>query len=130
MQSNTLCLQVDQWLDFSSALTSGAGLEAACGVFNHYLSLRTFLVDYSLTVADVACWGQLQGLRWHVWPHSPCMMQIACLFIMLSGGSCTVNLRNAAVICWPPDNDGDGINPCSLVMGTVEKRRCLLVMWY
>ncbi|KAK9821493.1 hypothetical protein WJX74_002572 [Apatococcus lobatus] len=57
--------RVDQWLDFSCGLTSGAGLEGACGVINYYLSLRTFLVDYCLTVADIACWGQLQGtLQW------------------------------------------------------------------
>lgn len=53
--------QVDQWLEFSSVLVSGAGLESACAVINDYLSLRTFLVDYSVTAADVACWGQLQG---------------------------------------------------------------------
>ncbi|KAK9867379.1 hypothetical protein WJX84_011083 [Apatococcus fuscideae] len=53
--------RVDQWLEFSSVLVSGAGLESACAVINDYLSLRTFLVDYSVTAADVACWGQLQG---------------------------------------------------------------------
>ena len=111
-------MQVDQWLDFSSALTSGAGLEAACGVINHYLSLRTFLVDFCLTVADVACWGQLQGLHWHFWPHSSCMMQAACLSKVVIISSCTVNLCHAPDICLPPDNDGDGIKPRSLVMGT------------
>ncbi len=56
-----LIFQVDEWLDFSLALVSGAGLEGACKVMNDFLSLRTFLVDYSVSVADVACWGQLQG---------------------------------------------------------------------
>ena len=52
---------MDQWLDFAGLLTSGAGLEAACEAINTYLTLRTFLVDYKVTAADIACWGQLEG---------------------------------------------------------------------
>ncbi|KAK9829157.1 hypothetical protein WJX72_004236 [[Myrmecia] bisecta] len=54
--------QIDEWLDFANSLVSGGGLEGACAVANHYLSLRTYLVGYALSVADIACWGQLQGL--------------------------------------------------------------------
>ena len=54
-------LQVDQWLDFSPALGPGAGLEAACAIANEFLQLRTFLVGYRLSLADLACWGQLAG---------------------------------------------------------------------
>lgn len=54
-------LQVDQWLDFSTSLVSGAGLEAVCGVVDQFLSLRTYLVGYKLSIADLQIWGQLQG---------------------------------------------------------------------
>ncbi|KXZ44656.1 hypothetical protein GPECTOR_64g150 [Gonium pectorale] len=53
--------QVDQWLETAAGIVSGAGLEAQCSALNDYLTLRTFLVGYSLTVADLAVWGQLQG---------------------------------------------------------------------
>lgn len=54
-------VQVDQWLDFSDALVSSAGLEAVCGVIDQYLSLRTYIVGYQLSIADLQVWGQLQG---------------------------------------------------------------------
>ena len=59
--------QVDQWLDFSDAIVSGAGLEAVCGVVDQFLSLRTYLVGYQLSIADLQVWGQLQGR------HNPVM---------------------------------------------------------
>ena len=52
-------MQVDQWLDYAPCLAAGPGLEAACSALNTYLALRSFLVGYSLTIADLACWGQL-----------------------------------------------------------------------
>lgn len=55
-------MQVDQWLDFSTSLVSGAGLEAVCGVVDQFLSLRTYLVGYKLSIADLQIWGQLQGV--------------------------------------------------------------------
>ena len=54
-------MQVDQWLDFSDSIVSGAGLEAVCGVVDQFLSLRTYLVGYQLSSADLQVWGQLQG---------------------------------------------------------------------
>ncbi|KAK9795898.1 hypothetical protein WJX73_001913 [Symbiochloris irregularis] len=69
-------VQVDQFLDFASQLVAGAGLEAACTAMNDYLAVRTFLAGYSLTAADVACWGQLEGTpvwdkmsRSNAYPH-------------------------------------------------------------
>ncbi|EFN53000.1 hypothetical protein CHLNCDRAFT_137448 [Chlorella variabilis] len=57
--------QVDQWLDISQTLLPGAGFEAAAASVNDFLSLRTFLAGYSLSLADVACWAQLQlTLQW------------------------------------------------------------------
>lgn len=63
-------MQVDEWLDFAPQLASGAGLEAACAAVNVYLALRTFLVDYRMTAADVACWGQLEGKQFALRPTS------------------------------------------------------------
>jgi glutamyl-tRNA synthetase len=58
-------LQVDQWLDIAQTLVPGSGFEAVASAVNEYLSLRTFLVGYSLTLADVAAWAQLQlTLQW------------------------------------------------------------------
>ena len=54
-------VQVDEWLDRASQVVSGASFEPLCASINSYLSLRTFLVGYAPTVADVALWGQLQG---------------------------------------------------------------------
>jgi len=54
--------QVDQWLEFAGSLAPGSALEAACAVANEYLQLRTYLVGYRLSLADLACWGQLAGV--------------------------------------------------------------------
>ncbi|KAL0031306.1 hypothetical protein WJX79_002120 [Trebouxia sp. C0005] len=64
--SNALAaVQVDQWLDFSTAIVSGASLEAVCGIVDQFLSLRTYLVGYKLSIADLQIWGQLQAsLQW------------------------------------------------------------------
>ena len=59
-----LSSQVDQWLEFSDAIVSGAGLAAVCGVIDQYLSLRTYLVGYQLSIADLQVWGQLQGTNY------------------------------------------------------------------
>lgn len=55
--------QVDQWLEFAPHLVTGGGLAPACMTVNEALSLRTFLVGYSLTIADIAVWAQLQSAR-------------------------------------------------------------------
>ena len=54
-------LQVDQWLDYAAFLTAGPGFEAACAALDAYLAFRSFLVGYNLTIADLACWGQLES---------------------------------------------------------------------
>ena len=52
---------MDQWLETSSLLVVGQGFDAMCSRLSDYLSLRSFFVGYSLTAADLALWGQLQG---------------------------------------------------------------------
>ena len=53
--------QVDQWLDYAPYLAAGPGLESACSALNTYLAFRSFLVGYSISIADLACWGQLES---------------------------------------------------------------------
>jgi hypothetical protein len=57
-----LKLQVDQWLDFAPQLVAGASFAAACEAANAALTLRTYLAGHSMSVADVAVWGQLKGV--------------------------------------------------------------------
>ena len=57
-----LCLlQVSSWLEYATYIVGGGALEPACRTLNEALSMRTFLAGYSLSVADMAIWGQLQG---------------------------------------------------------------------
>lgn len=63
--AHTHAPQVDQWLDISQTLVPGAGFEGVCASANDFLSLRSFLVGHAPTLADVACWAQLQlTLQW------------------------------------------------------------------
>ncbi|KAJ9186076.1 hypothetical protein P3X46_005619 [Hevea brasiliensis] len=58
--------QIDEWLDYSSILSSGSEFENACTYIDSYLEKRTFLVGYCLSIADIAIWSGLAatGLRW------------------------------------------------------------------
>lgn len=53
--------QVGTWLEYATYIVGGGALEPACRTLNEALSMRTFLAGYSLSVADMAIWGQLQG---------------------------------------------------------------------
>ncbi|XP_057862359.2 glutamate--tRNA ligase, cytoplasmic isoform X1 [Cryptomeria japonica] len=58
--------QIDEWLEYAPIFSSGADFEKACTYVDNYLSLRTFLVGYNLSVADIAIWSGLAGAgqRW------------------------------------------------------------------
>nr|XP_010941452.1 glutamate--tRNA ligase, cytoplasmic [Elaeis guineensis] len=58
--------QIDEWLDYAPIFLSGSEFEGACSDVDGYLSLRTFLVGYSLSIADIAVWSGLAGTgqRW------------------------------------------------------------------
>ncbi|XP_050221692.1 glutamate--tRNA ligase, cytoplasmic [Mercurialis annua] len=58
--------QIDEWLDFSSILSSGSEFQTACTYIDGFLETRTFLVGYSLSIADMAVWAGLAGAgqRW------------------------------------------------------------------
>ena len=52
---------MSNWLEYATYIVGGGALEPACRTLNEALSMRTFLAGYSLSVADMAIWGQLQG---------------------------------------------------------------------
>ncbi|XP_055010679.1 bifunctional glutamate/proline--tRNA ligase isoform X2 [Boleophthalmus pectinirostris] len=59
--------EVDHWLEFSARRLSGqSDLSAALSELDKALSLRTFLVGHSLTLADLSVWAALKGHR--DWP--------------------------------------------------------------
>uniref|UniRef100_A0A7S0WYI8 glutamate--tRNA ligase n=1 Tax=Chlamydomonas leiostraca TaxID=1034604 RepID=A0A7S0WYI8_9CHLO len=54
--------QVDQWLDYVHAsVVTGSGLDSVLAALNDYLGPRSYMVGHSVTLADLALWGQLQG---------------------------------------------------------------------
>lgn len=58
--------QIDEWLEYAPIFSSGAQFESACLHVDGYLASRTFLVGYSISIADVALWSGLAGTgqRW------------------------------------------------------------------
>lgn len=58
--------QIDEWLEYANVFSVGAEFEKSCTYVDNYLSLRTFVVGYSLSVADIAVWSGLAGTgqRW------------------------------------------------------------------
>ncbi|QCE07199.1 glutamate--tRNA ligase, cytoplasmic [Vigna unguiculata] len=58
--------QIDEWLEYAPILSSGPAFENACKYIDEYLEKRTFLVGYSLSIADIAIWAGLAGTgkRW------------------------------------------------------------------
>ena len=84
--SASRCAQVDQWLDYAAFLTAGPGLEAACAALDAYLALRSFLVGFNLTIADLACWGQLESVSPCVWQRCMGTSMLAQQLLMLHAG--------------------------------------------
>ncbi|KAL9378785.1 hypothetical protein Peur_027267 [Populus x canadensis] len=64
--------QIDQWLDYAPVLSVGSEFENACNFIDNYLQRRTFLVEHSLSIADIAIWSGLagNGLSWESWRKS------------------------------------------------------------
>jgi len=62
IQNTVWCVQVDHWLEFSARrLCDQSGVSAALGELDKALSLRTFLVGQSVTLADLSVWAALKG---------------------------------------------------------------------
>ncbi|OEL13712.1 Glutamate--tRNA ligase, cytoplasmic [Dichanthelium oligosanthes] len=57
---------VDQWLEHAPVILSGSEFEAACSFLDGFLVSRTFLVGYSLSIADNVVWSNIAGIgqRW------------------------------------------------------------------
>ncbi|KAF6171211.1 hypothetical protein GIB67_001926 [Kingdonia uniflora] len=58
--------QIDEWIDYSAVFSSGSEFEKACSYVDGYLLLKTFLVGYNLSIADIEIWSALagSGQRW------------------------------------------------------------------
>ncbi|KAJ0982617.1 hypothetical protein J5N97_010872 [Dioscorea zingiberensis] len=58
--------QIDEWLEYTPIFSSGSEFETACSHVDAHLALRTFLVGYSLSIADISVWSGLAGTgqRW------------------------------------------------------------------
>ncbi|KAH7661658.1 Glutamyl/glutaminyl-tRNA synthetase protein [Dioscorea alata] len=58
--------QIDEWLEYVTIFSYGSEFETACSHVDAHLALRTFLVGYSLSIADVSIWSGLAGTgqRW------------------------------------------------------------------
>jgi len=58
--------QIDKWVEYATVFSAGAEFEKACTYVDNYLSLQTFLVGNSLSIADTAVWSGLAGTgqRW------------------------------------------------------------------
>ncbi|CAL9003118.1 unnamed protein product [Prunus brigantina] len=58
--------QIDEWLEYAPLLSQGAAFENACKHLDDYLGSRTFFVDHSFSIADIAIWSGLAGTgqRW------------------------------------------------------------------
>lgn len=54
-------MQVDEWIEYSPIFAIGAEFEKACAYTNSFLELRTFLVGYDISIADVVIWAALAG---------------------------------------------------------------------
>lgn len=53
--------QIDVLLEYAPVLSSGPAFENGCKYIDDYLEKRTFLVGYSLSIADLAIWAGLAG---------------------------------------------------------------------
>ncbi|KAK1279278.1 hypothetical protein QJS04_geneDACA004742 [Acorus gramineus] len=58
--------QINEWIEDATKFSFGSEFEDACLRVDGFLSQRTFLVGYSLSIADVAVWSGLagSGQRW------------------------------------------------------------------
>lgn len=53
--------QIDEWLDYAPTFAIGSEFENACTYVDGILLKQTFLVGYSLSIADIAIWSGLAG---------------------------------------------------------------------
>ncbi|CAK9216185.1 unnamed protein product [Sphagnum troendelagicum] len=58
--------QIDEWLEYAPKVSLGAEFESVCKYTDSYLTFRTFLVGYDISIADVTLWAHLaaSGQRW------------------------------------------------------------------
>lgn len=57
----SFAFQIDELLEYAPVLSSGPAFENGCKYIDEYLEKRTFLVGYSLSIADLTIWAGLAG---------------------------------------------------------------------
>ncbi|KAK0598140.1 hypothetical protein LWI29_031974 [Acer saccharum] len=62
-QNEYECGQIDEWLEYALAFLSGSEFETASNYVDMYLEKRTLLVGDCLSIADIAIWSALVGIR-------------------------------------------------------------------
>ena len=55
--------QIDKVLDQAAAVVSGSTFQSVCEILSRHLATRTYFVGNTLTVGDLAIWGQLRAAR-------------------------------------------------------------------
>ena len=82
-------LQVSRWVEYATYIVGGGALEPACRTLNDALSMRTFLAGYTLSVADMAIWGQLQGVSYSCEDY--------CTFLCTFLAGCSLGIAKMAI---------------------------------
>ncbi|KAK1574949.1 hypothetical protein Q3G72_001270 [Acer saccharum] len=62
-QNEYECGEIDEWLEYALAFLSGSEFETASNYVDMYLEKRTLLVGDCLSIADIAIWSALVGIR-------------------------------------------------------------------
>ena len=89
-----ILFQIDEWMEYATVFLAGAEFEKSCTYVDNYLSLRTFLVGYSLSIADIAVWSGLAGMLFiigHLYTCSHLFLGVCCQLkhMFIYAGHCT-----------------------------------------
>lgn len=75
--------QIDHWLEFSATkLSTASQFLSALQELNHCLSLRTYLVGNSLSLADLCVWAVLKGVFLLSLACNPCIPRHKISFLL------------------------------------------------
>ncbi|XP_050382492.1 glutamate--tRNA ligase, cytoplasmic [Argentina anserina] len=130
--------QIVEWIDYAPVLSVGSAFETACKHLDEYLGSRTFLVDQSFSIADIAIWSGLAGagLRWESlmkskkypnltrWfssilaEHSAALNQVTAVHVGKKGGAAKSKENPASQ--QPKGVSGDAAKAGTTMKGTFE----------
>lgn len=94
--------QVDHWLDQAAAVVSGGGFQGVCETLSGYLASRTFIVGHTLTIADLAVWGQLSCARqWEAIKRAPTVAHLVRWLNMCTANSVVADVASETIAARP-----------------------------